>query len=238
MISSAWQRVWLVSFLLMSLSLGGCATIGGTDSRDPFEGFNRGVHSFNKAIDTAIINPIGGIYRAITPDFVDRGVTNFFSNINDISVVANDLLQFKIAQAFSDAARFIFNTTLGLLGFFDVATHMDLPKHNEDFGQTLGSWGVGPGPYLVAPFFGPTSLRDTTRFAVDAALLNPIFYLDNDLLRAGLLSLNYVDFKSDLLTTSDLVEKAAIDEYEFIKNAYLERRHNQVHDSEFPVLEE
>ncbi len=238
MIYSAWQRVWLVSFLLMSLVLSGCATTGVADSRDPFEGFNRGIHSFNKTFDSAIIEPVSGIYRAITPDVVDRGISNFFSNVNDISVVANDLLQFKIAQAFSDAARFIFNTTLGLLGFFDVASHMDLPKHNEDFGQTLGAWGVGPGPYLVAPFFGPTSLRDTTRFAVDAALLSPIFYLDNDLLRAGLLTINYVDFKSDLISTTELVEEAAIDEYEFIKNAYLERRENQVNDREFSEFEE
>ena len=138
----------------------------------------------------------------------------------------------------SDVARFLFNSTLGILGFFDVASNMDFPKHNEDFGQTLGVWGFGPGPYLVAPFFGPTSLRDMARVPVDGALLNPIFYLDNDMVRAGLLSLNYVDFRSDLLTTQDLVEEAAIDEYEFIKNAYFQRRESQVRDSEFPEFVE
>ena len=223
-------------FLLVScvFSLGGCATTGSGDPRDPFEGFNRGVYSFNQSVDKAIFDPIGKVYQAITPDFVDRGVTNFFSNLNDIAVVVNDLLQFKINQALSDATRFIFNSTIGIFGFFDVSSHMDLPKHDEDFGQTLATWGIGSGPYIVVPFFGPTTVRDATGFIVDRGVLNPVFYVDDDLLKASLLSLNYVDFKADLLSAKKLLGDAALDEYEFVKNAYFEKRQNQINDGAVP----
>ena len=218
--------------LLFSILLTGCATTGTGDVRDPLEGFNRGVYKFNSAIDSAVIDPITGIYRAITPQFVDQGVSNFFSNLNDISVVANDIMQFKLDQALRDSARFVVNSTMGLLGFFDVAEKMNLPKNNEDFGQTLATWGVGSGPYLVMPFFGPTTLRDATRFPVDGLLLNPVTYLESDELRAGLFGLNFVDIKSDLLTATDLVDEVALDEYEFVKNAYFEQRESLINDGE------
>jgi phospholipid-binding lipoprotein MlaA len=219
-----------VLFLVLVLLSGGCATTGSGDPRDPFEGFNRGVYSFNQAIDNALFDPLGKIYQTITPDIVDKGVTNFFSNLNDIAVVVNDILQFKINQALSDATRFIFNSTIGLLGFFDVSSHMELPKHKEDFGQTLATWGVGPGPFLMVPFFGPATIRDATGFVVDTGILNPVFYIDDDAMKASLLSLNYVDFKADLLSAKKLVGEAALDEYEFIKNAYFEKRDNLIND--------
>ena len=211
-----------VVLLVLYLLLSGCATTGSGDPRDPFEGFNRGVYSFNQAMDTAVFDPLGKIYQAITPDIVDKGVTNFFSNLNDIAVVVNDVLQFKINQALSDTTRFIFNSTIGLLGFFDVSSHIDLPKHDEDFGQTLANWGIGSGPYLVIPFFGPATIRDATGYVVDTGILNPVFYIDDDALRASLLSLNYIDFKADLLS------------------AYFEKRDNQINDrdtAEFPEEE-
>ena len=225
-------RVFLVTACLFIL--GGCATTGDGDPRDPFEGFNRGVYSFNQGMDKVLFDPVGKIYQAITPDIVDRGVTNFFSNLNDIAVVVNDLLQFKINQALSDTTRFIFNSTIGILGFFDVSSHMDLPKHDEDFGQTLATWGIGAGPYVIVPFFGPTTFRDATGFIVDRGVLNPIFYVDDDLLKASLLSLNYIDFKADLLSAKKLLGDAALDEYEFVKNAYFEKRKSQINDSEVP----
>ena len=221
--------------LLLALFLTGCATTGATDQRDPFEGFNRGVYKFNNAVDSAVIDPITGIYRAITPQFVDQGISNFFSNLNDISVVANDIMQFKLDQALRDSARFVVNSTMGLLGFFDVAEKMNLPKNNEDFGQTLATWGVDSGPYLMVPFFGPTTLRDAARFPVDNLLLNPVTYLENDTLRAGLFGLNYVDIKSDLLTATEFVGQASLDEYEFIKNAYFERRETLINDGEIEL---
>ena len=227
-----------VALLVLFLILSGCATTGSGDPRDPFEGFNRGVYSFNQAMDTAIFDPIGKIYQAITPDIVDKGVTNFFSNLGDIAVVVNDFLQFKINQALSDSTRFIFNSTIGLLGFFDVSSHIDLPKHDEDFGQTMASWGIGAGPYLVIPFFGPSTIRDAAGYVVDTGVLNPVFYIDDDALKASLLSLNYVDFKADLLSAKKLVSGAALDEYEFVKNAYFEKRDNQINDRETAVFPE
>lgn len=217
------------AILSWALLAGACATTGG-DPRDPLEGFNRGVYSFNETMDQALFDPLSKVYQAITPDFVDRGITNIFSNLNDIAVVVNDLLQFKLQQALVDATRFIYNSTAGIGGFFDVSTPIGMPKHDEDFGQTLGYWGVGSGPYLMIPFFGPSTIRDATGHVVDRGLLNPVFYIQDDALRAGLLSLNYMDFKADLLSAKDLVEEAALDKYEFIKNAYFEKRANQISD--------
>jgi phospholipid-binding lipoprotein MlaA len=188
-------------------------------------------------MDKIIFDPVSKLYQAITPDFVDKGITNFFSNLGDIAVVANDILQFKISQAFSDTARFFFNSTLGILGFFDVSSTMGLAKHNEDLGQTLAHWGVGSGPYLVVPFFGSFTFRHATGAVADA-VLNPVFYLESDELRAGLLTLNYVDVKSDLLIAKDLAADAALDEYEFIKNAYFTKRETLINDGILPALEE
>lgn len=208
--------------------LQGCATTGSGDPRDPLEGLNRGIYSFNEGIDKVLFDPIGNVYKTITPDVVDKGVTNFFSNLGEISNFANNLLQLKIDEALSTATRFVFNSTIGLLGFFDISTAVGLPEYDEDFGQTLGYWGVGPGPYLMAPFFGPTTLRDSTVLIVDAGFLNPVFYIDNAALKASLLSLEYIDFKADLLTTKSILDEAALDEYEFIKNAYFEKRASQI----------
>ncbi len=231
------RRLRLLVCVALVVFATGCATTGALDKRDPFEGFNRGVYSFNQGMDKVIFDPLGKLYQAITPDFVDKGITNFFSNLGDIAVVANDILQFKFAQAYSDTARILFNSTLGLLGFFDVSSKMGLDKHNEDFGQTLAHWGVGSGPYLVVPFFGSFTFRHATGSVADS-VLNPVFYLESDELRAGLLTLNYVDVKSDLLSTKDLVADAALDEYEFIKNAYFTKRESLINDGALPAFDE
>jgi len=213
----------------------GCATTGALDERDPLEGFNRGVYSFNQVMDKIIFDPVSKFYQAITPDFVERGISNFFSNLGDIAVVANDILQFKIGQAYMDTARFIFNSTLGLAGFRDVSSQMGLDKHDEDFGQTLAHWGVGSGPYLVVPFFGSFTFRHATGAVADA-VLNPVFYLESDELRAGLLTLNYIDIKASLLIANDLVDEAALDQYEFTKNAYFAKRETLINDGSLPPL--
>jgi len=150
----------LMSSLVILTALGGCATTTTPkevaqeeiNQNDPWEGWNRGTYSFNDTIDKAVIKPVAKGYAWVTPDAVDTGVTNFFSNMNDIGVTINDLLQFKMAQGGMDASRFLINTTVGVVGIFDVAKMIDLPKHNEDFGQTLGYWGVPSGNYLVLPF--------------------------------------------------------------------------------------
>ena len=219
-----------VVLLLLLCLLAGCASSGRvSDPRDPLEGFNRSVYRFNDAMDTHLFNPIGKVYKKVTPDLLDRGVSNFFGNLGDISVIANDFLQLK-PEAAQDIARFVFNSSIGLLGFFDVATPMGLPQHNEDFGQTLGVWGVPPGPYLMVPLFGPSTFRDALGFAVDRTFLSPVSYVRDDAYRGGLMALNYIDFKADLLSTRDLMQEAAVDPYEFMKNAYLTRRDNQVHN--------
>ena len=219
-----------ISILCFSfvLFLQGCATTGNGDPRDPLEGLNRGIYSFNEGMDKVLFDPISNIYKTLTPDIVDEGVTNFFSNLGEISNFANNVLQLKIDEALTTVTRFVFNSTIGIGGFFDVSSSIGLPEHDEDFGQTLGYWGVGPGPYLMAPFFGPTTLRDSTSLIVDAGFLNPIFYIDNAAIKAGLLTLEYIDFKADLLSAKSILEEAALDEYEFLKNAYFEKREKQI----------
>jgi phospholipid-binding lipoprotein MlaA len=219
-------KVFLVGFCMLFLSA--CATTGSLDERDPWEGYNRGAYSFNQVLDDVIFNPIGKVYNAITPEFVDTGVSNFFANIGQVAVIANDILQFKFDQAANDTVRLFLNSTIGLFGFFDVASEGNLHSSDEDFGQTLAHWGVGPGPYFVVPFFGPATVRDAAGFAVDRSVFGPIAYIDDDAVRAGLLTLEYVDFKSDVLSTTDLVKEAALDEYDFTKNAYFEKRSSQI----------
>ncbi|MDO9139034.1 MAG: VacJ family lipoprotein, partial [Methylobacter sp.] len=164
----------LISAALISTMLGGCA--GTTVSEtDPWEGWNRQVLGFNDEFDTVVINPLSTAYSSVVPEFVNDGLGNFFSNINDIGVTVNDLLQLKIEQGGMDASRFLVNTTTGLFGFIDVAKMMGLPKHNEDFGQTLGFWGVPSGDYLVVPFLGASSPRELVGVIGDA-LMNPLTY--------------------------------------------------------------
>ncbi len=229
-------RITFCCILVAMLSA--CATTGSRDPADPFENFNRSAFNFNKAMDKGLFNPIGELYDAILPEFVDRGISNFFSNLNDISVIVNDILQLKIGQAVADFARMIFNSTIGLLGFFDVSSNLGLPKHREDFGQTLAKWGFDSGPYLVIPLFGPTTLRAATSFGMDATLLNPVSYVNNTAYLSGLMSLNYIDFKADLLSTGDLLGIAAVDEYEFVKSVYLQHRDRLVHDRQDDELGE
>ena len=227
----------VIAVLCLAMNLAACANLGSKgDPRDPIEGFNRGMYTFNEKLDQAIINRLARFYQAITPDFVDQGISNFFSNINDIVVVINDILQFKIGQAISDITRFVFNSTFGLGGLIDVSTNIGFPKHNEDFGQTLARWGFGSGPYLVVPVLGPSTLRDAAGYAVASTVGSPLAYIDNTQQYMGVMTLNYVDFKADLLTAERLLGEAALDKYEFTKNAYFDRRDNLIHDRESSEL--
>lgn len=220
----------------------GCASTPAAylDERDPWEGFNRNIQVFNDNLDDYVMKPVAKGYQWITPSFVDRGITNFFSNINDIGVTINDLLQFKLAQTGVDGARFLVNTVAGIGGLFDVATKIDLPKNNEDFDQTLAVWGVSSGPYLVLPFFGPSSVRGVFGLAGDAAM-NPISYIDGGIISGtygaiggGLFALNSIDTRADNLSTEKIATEAAVDRYEFFKNAYLQKREYLIHDGNVP----
>jgi ABC-type transporter lipoprotein component MlaA len=164
----SWRRGLTAAAAGLCLALtSACATDPFGDPRDPFEEVNRATFSFNELLDRALFTPLAQGYNAITPAPVNRGVTNFFNNLGDIGSAANNLLQFKVGRAVSDLGRVAVNSTLGILGVVDVASNLNLPRYNEDFGQTLGVWGLEPGPYLVLPIIGPSTVRDASGFAVD-----------------------------------------------------------------------
>lgn len=217
------------------LLLGGCASTG--NPRDPLEPINRGIYQFNDGVDKVLIKPAAEFYRFAIPEFMRTGVSNFFSNLNDVIIALNSLLQGKLAQSGSDAARLIVNSTVGLLGLFDVATEIGLEKHNEDFGQTLGYWGIGDGPYLVLPLLGPSSARDAVGWVGDYYAW-PVTYVDDDGTRYVLIGLRFVSARADLLEASRILETAALDPYEFVRDAYLQRRRNLVYDGKPPPDED
>ncbi len=225
-------RVFLVSMVL-ALSAG-CAS---NDPRDPLEPMNRVIYGFNDLLDKIIIKPVSQGYQAITPDPLDKGVTNFFNNLDDVSSILNNTLQFKLGRAASDVGRVVINSTVGILGLFDVATDLGMERTDEDFGQTLGAWGVGPGPYLVLPVLGPSNPRDTVGLVVDW-FTDPVTYVDPTNLRYGLIVLRGIDKRADLLSASRVMEEAALDEYEFMRDTYLQKRRNDVYDGNPPMSEE
>lgn len=224
-------RALLMCGLISLTMLGGCASTG--NPRDPIEPFNRGVYQFNDAVDKVLLKPAAEVYRGVLPQFVRTGVSNIFSNINDVIVALNNLLQGKFIDAVSDVGRIAVNSTIGLLGVFDVATELGLEKHDEDFGQTLGYWGIGDGPYLVLPFFGPKNVRDTFGLFVDYKT-DPITYIDPTRDRNIVRGVRIVNRRAELLETSKILETAALDPYEFVRDAYLQRRRNLVHDGSPP----
>ena len=184
-------------------------------------------------VDEAVLKPLAGGYAYITPDIVDRGITNFFDNLRDVRSAINNLLQLKIGRAFSDVGRVAINSTIGILGLMDVASNMNLPSYKEDFGQTLGVWGFDSGPFIVLPLFGPSSARDGVGLVADW-FTDPVTYIEDDTLRWSLRGLNIVDTRADLLNASRVVDEGALDPYAFIRDAYLQRRQTQVYDGNPP----
>ena len=226
-----------LSIVMLLALLAGCATTSEfPDPRDPWESYNRGVYQFNDTADRLVLKPVAQGYRAITPSFLDRGITNFFGNLDDVVTAVNSLLQFKLHQGSSDVGRVMVNSTIGLLGFFDVASKMDLAKHDEDFGQTLGAWGMGPGPYFVLPLLGPSTVRDTGGLVADW-YTSPLSYIEDNEVRWGLTALRAIDKRADLLGAEKVLEQAALDPYEFVRDAYLQRRRHLVYDGNPPPEE-
>jgi phospholipid-binding lipoprotein MlaA len=233
--------VWTV---LAALLATGCATDSkrAADPRDPLETYNRGFYRFNSDFDKAFLRPIAKGYKAITPAPVNRGITNFFNNLDDVTSLINNVLQFKMMRAGSDLGRLLVNSTAGIAGVMDVATNVGLPSYKEDFGQTLGYWGIPPGPYFMLPIFGPSDFRDTIGFAGDI-VTDPSF--GSRLLWGakhghifwGLSFLEVVDFRADRLEAGDILEDAAPDPYVFLRDAYLQRRQNLVYDGNPPETE-
>jgi len=214
---------------------GGCATIEGPPNPDdPFESFNRSMFAFNEGVDKYAFKPVAKGYNFVMPSFASKGVSNFFSNIDDIVVFFNQLLQFKFAAAATTSARFVFNTTFGLLGFFDVATSMDLHKHNEDFGQTLAVWGIPSGPYLVLPFLGPLTVRDSAGLAVDWTFFDPIFSRQTLNQSLATLTIKYIDIRAGLVKASNILDETVPDKYSFIRDAWKLRREFLIYDGQPP----
>jgi phospholipid-binding lipoprotein MlaA len=223
--------------LAVVLVLAGCATTGEGNPSDPWEGFNRKTYAFNDALDRAVMKPVAQGYVKVTPAFAREGVNDFFDNLDDVGTMLNNFLQGKPAQGASDLGRFVVNTVFGVFGLWDVATPLGLEKHNEDFGQTLGVWGVPPGPYFVIPFLGPSTARDAPARAVD-----PSWYysslLNDDRLYWSLWGLEKVRTRANLFKAESVLEQATLDKYSFLRDAWLQRRRSQVYDGNPPRVKE
>ncbi|MFM0628973.1 MlaA family lipoprotein [Paraburkholderia xenovorans] len=203
--------------------LAGCSTVQTPTKSDPLEGLNRTIFTVNDKLDQYALKPVAKGYVFITPQPVRDSVTNFFSNIGDVYIAANNLLQLKITDGVEDIMRIVINTVFGVGGLFDVATLAKLPKHDNDLGLTLGHYGVPAGPYLVLPLFGPSTVRDAVG-SIGNYYVNPLSYIHPDGLSWALYGLNIVNTRANLLNASDVLEGAALDKYSFVRNAYLQRR--------------
>lgn len=216
------------SFILLSLvTLAGCASTV-KNPNDPLEGFNRAMFGFNDKVDQVALKPAAKAYKASLPNFVQTGIGNFFGNLGDVPNVLNNFLQARIKDGMSDIARVAVNTIFGLGGLFDVATVGKLPKHDQDFGQTLGRWGVNSGPFLVLPLIGPTTMRDAAALPVDLKTDLWNYTYPVGLRNAGT-AIRIVDHRAYLLDASTLLEDAALDRYEFVRDAYLQRRQSKIY---------
>ena len=218
-------KLFIVVLVIFQVS--GCAT---HTNQDPLESFNRAIYKFNDVADGAVIKPISKGYKNIAPTFIVKGVNNFFNNIRDVVTVINELLQGKIEYAANDAGRIFVNSTIGLLGFVDVHSMNGGERRKEDFGQTLGYWGVGQGAYLVLPFIGPSTTRDAVGFVTDTLAFDPISYINNVRGRNQVRILQFIDARTELLNASAIMDEASLDPYAFQRDAYLQYREALVKD--------
>lgn len=234
----------LLAFLVLLLA--GCATAGAgvpggtvlTPSKtDPWEPMNRAVFSFNEGVDAVLLKPAARTYEAVIPELYRGMVGNFFANIGDLWSAVNQLLQGKPALAGADLARVVINSTIGFGGVADAATSFGVERHTEDFGQTLGRWGVTPGPYVVLPLLGPSNVRDTLGWAADIET-DPLVMISKMDVRNSVYGLRFVDKRASLLSGERVLEGAVLDKYSFVRDAYLQRRRNLVYDGEPPDTDE
>jgi phospholipid-binding lipoprotein MlaA len=219
------------------LILVGCATGPQADPRDPIEPFNRGMFHFNDVVDRAVVKPVATAYRDVLPSVLRQGVTNFFSNLQDGWSFVNNSLQLKGVAAADSLMRFGVNSVLGLGGVLDIASEMKIERHTKDFGLTLGSWGVGPGPYIVFPLLGPSTLRDTAAMSIDAAG-NPVNSIADIPARNTASAVNLLNRRSRLLEATDMLDQVALDPYTFTRDAFLQRRRSSVYDGNPPDEDE
>jgi len=224
---------WFSTLWLMIFGLALLPSQTMANEEDPWENWNRKVFQFNEKVDYYSAKPLAQAYRNATPQVVDDAITNVFSNLEEPFIVLNDLAQGKFLQALSDTGRFLVNSTVGILGIFDVARHIGMPKHEEDLGQTLGYWGVDSGPYVVLPFLGPSTLRDTGTFAVEYLTFDPIDpqvqWIDNTPTYYNSVFLEYLDIRADLIPAEGIISG---DRYSFIRSLYLQRREFLINDGQ------
>ncbi|MBT2300553.1 VacJ family lipoprotein [Variovorax paradoxus] len=228
--ASVLRRLGALALLVIA---SGCATGPNPNPADPFEPFNRGVSRFNDVVDDAVLRPAATAYREVLPSPVRTGVNNFFGNLSDVWSFVNSVLQLKLQNSAETFMRVNVNTVFGLGGLLDIATEAGIDRHSEDFGQTLGRWGVPSGPYVVLPLFGPSTLRDTAAWPIDRRgdLLREV----NDIpVRNSLYFVRVIDGRANLLRAGQLLDDAALDKYSFTRDAFLQRRRNEVHDGNLP----
>ena len=230
-------RGWVMAACMSIALLAGCASGPGANPRDPWEPMNRQVFAFNEAFDEAAFKPVAVAYKTATPRLVRAGVTNFFNNLGDAWSLFNNVLQGKLQASVETYFRLTVNTIWGIGGVFDIATEIGVEPHPEDFGQTLGLWGLPTGPYLVLPFFGPSNVRDALAtpadtFGYPVTLVNPVA------LRNSLAALNAVDKRANFLRAGDLLEESALDKYVFSRDVFLQKRRNDIYDGSPPPEDE
>ena len=228
---SRWGMVALLA------ALQACAAVPHPNPHDPMESWNRGVFGFNDALDRSIVKPVATAYHDTLPNWLRTGVTNFFNNLDDVWSGVNNALQFRVQDTADSFGRFVINSTMGLGGILDVASEMSMERHPANFGLTLGRWGVGPGPFVVLPFLGSSTLRDTAALSFDVKgnLVNSISDVPT---RDAVTLLNLVNTRSTYLKAGDVVDQAALDKYSFTRDAFLQRRRNQVYDGNPPDEED
>lgn len=227
------KRFATTGILGMLVFLQGCASVQNPDARDPWETMNRSVYRFNDVVDNVAIKPAAELYVKVLPSFVRTGVHNFLGNLSDVWSMANSAMQLKGQATAETFMRINVNTFMGLGGVLDVASEMRLEKRKEDFGQTLGYWGVKPGPYLVLPLLGPSTLRDALATPLDFKG-NPSQVFTDEATRNSLSVTRVLDVRSDLLQTVDVIKAASLDPYNFVRDAYLQKRNNDIHDGNPP----
>jgi phospholipid-binding lipoprotein MlaA len=224
-----------ITALLLAVLLSGCATVSGQrDPKDPWESMNRTTHAFNEALDDAILKPMVTGYVNVAPAWVREGVNNFFGNLEDVGNGLNNILQGKPKEGVSDLGRFAVNSVIGIFGLWDIASPLGLAKHDEDFGQTLGLWGVPSGPYLVLPLLGPSSARDGPARIVDPQFFFYTYAIDDNVVGWFVWGVDKFRARANLLQAGDLIDAAALDKYLFIRDAWLQRRQNMVYDGSPP----
>jgi phospholipid-binding lipoprotein MlaA len=231
------QRLLAAASLAMAALLTGCASVPGAPpppKEDPWENFNRKVYSFNETVDEAVVKPVATAYRDVVPQLVRTGVSNVLGNLTDVWSAANHLLQGKVHHGLDMGMRVLTNTVFGLGGLLDPATEMGLVRRSEDFGQTLGRWGVGPGPYLVLPFLGPSTLRDAGGLLLDRQA-SPSAYARTEAIGYGVTTLEIINLRASLLGATQFLDVAALDKYSFLRQIYLSRRQDAVYDGAPPL---